>query len=83
MVCNEYNDDNDDVDDDGYDHDDGCDYAIRPMDVLMTTIHMMNDMCFNERYRQPLQSNDRRWDPYVPSLTEIGDSNSGHILYQV
>jgi hypothetical protein len=32
MMCNEYNDDNEDVDDDGYDADDDdvddCDYAI-------------------------------------------------------
>ena len=79
MVCIEYNGDNDDADDDGYDHDDGCEYAIRPMDVLIAKIHMMNDMCFNERCRQPLQSNDRWWGPYVPSLTEIGDPNNGHL----
>ena len=43
MVCNEYNDDNDGVDDDaGYDDDDDddgddCDYAIRPMEVFEIT----------------------------------------------
>ena len=68
MVCNEYNDDDDDDDDDvdddddddGYDDDDDGDYAIRPLDVTMTTIHMMNDMLVNEWRRQPLRNNARR-----------------------
>ena len=50
MVCNEYNDDNDDVDDDdGYGDDDDdvdgddCDYAIRPIEVFL---------CLNRTFQQ-------------------------------